>query len=191
MLVNQLFSQHPENTHPKVKPVMWQDMNTQLRLLINPSLHYLGFWKNLYMAFGLRHLSPKYILAIGYKHIDLEWCTRVFIQASTFVPPLHPCCIYKGFGGCFPFTGKNRNSKTTLWCHITFSAIFDVITQYLRLAGAGKGVACSKAYSALGAFVSADSLLKSVLQHLLQVKLTSPKVEPTDGLSVPSRREKA
>jgi hypothetical protein len=29
--------------------------------------------------------------------------------------------------------------------------------------------------------LSADSLLKSVLQHLLQVELTSPKVEPTDG----------
>lgn len=46
--------------------------------------------------------------------------------------------------------------------------------------GWGEG-SCSKAYSAFGAFVSADSLLKSVLQHLLQVKLTSPKVEPTDG----------
>jgi hypothetical protein len=32
------------------------------------------------------------------------------------------CCMYNGFRGCFPFTGKNRNSKTTLWCHITFSA---------------------------------------------------------------------
>ncbi len=48
--------------------------------------------------------------------------------------------------------------------------------------GAGKGEGgCSKAYSAFGALVSADSLLKSFLQHLLQRKLTSPKVEPTDG----------
>jgi hypothetical protein len=47
--------------------------------------------------------------------------------------------------------------------------------------GEGWGGSCSKAYSAFGAFVSADSPLKSVLQHLLQVKLTSPKVEPTDG----------
>ncbi len=92
------------------------------------------------MAFGPRGTYLQYILANWYKHINLEWCTRVFIQASTFVPPLHPCCIYKGFRGCVPFTVKNRNAKTTLWCHIIFNARFDVITQYLRGEKKGRGV---------------------------------------------------
>lgn len=66
----------------------------------------------------------------------------------------------------------------------TLSLVRPAATTRNGLLGGGEGWgggSCSKAYSACGALVSVDSLLKSVLQHLLQVKLTSPKVEPTDG----------